>query len=160
MFYYKNWEKLCLEISKRNVLAVRALDLFENAVSEQFVLLKHDVECFPSKALRLAEIENSYGIKGSFYIHAHLLNKGNNLEVLNQIRKMGHEVSYHYDVLDSNNGNFESATKEFEENLQKFEQLGFKIKTVCQHGNPIKKRISMNKVNYSIPIQYHILQFQ
>ena len=53
---------------------------------------------------------------------------------------MGHEISYHYDVMDSQKGKINAAIKEFEEHRQQFEQYGFPVKTVCQHGNPLIER--------------------
>lgn len=57
------------------------------------------------------------------------------------MQEMGHEISYHYDVMDSCKGNIESAMKEFERNKTVFESSGFQIKTVCQHGNPVVERV-------------------
>jgi hypothetical protein len=64
-----------------------------------------------------------------------------NMPFIHAIAKLGHEVSYHYDVMDSNKGNIEKAIIEFEENKKLFEENGFEIKTVCQHGNPIVERV-------------------
>jgi hypothetical protein len=63
-----------------------------------------------------------------------------NIALLQQMQQMGHEISYHHDVMDSNKGNLECAIEEFERNRTLFEQSGFAIKTVCQHGNPILER--------------------
>ena len=59
---------------------------------------------------------------------------------MNKIQKMGHEVSYHYDVLDNNRGDIERAKDEFKKNVVLFGQNGFETVTVCQHGNPIIER--------------------
>ncbi len=50
---------------------------------------------------------------------------------------MGHEVTYHYDVLDANNGNFDVANDEFAKIIKAFAFYGFEVRTVCPHGNPI-----------------------
>lgn len=141
MFYYKNWKKFCSAVVKTNVTSLRASDIAVQNPGKQFVVFKHDVETNPTKALKLAEIENKHGIKGSFYVQAYLLNSPEHVKILQQIKHLGHEVSYHYDVLDANNGNFEKANIEFQHNLKKFENAGFDIKTVCQHGNPVKNRV-------------------
>ena len=57
------------------------------------------------------------------------------------MRDMGHEVTYHHDVMDSCKGDLEKAILEFESNRQKFEDNGFPVVTVCQHGNPIIERV-------------------
>ncbi|MDA3820285.1 MAG: hypothetical protein PF590_07505 [Candidatus Delongbacteria bacterium] len=141
MFYHKNWDKFCSAVVKTNATSMRASDITDHYPGKQFIVFKHDVETNPSKALKLAQIENKHGIKGSFYVQAYLLNNPEHVKILQQIKHLGHEVSYHYDVLDANNGNFEKANIEFQQNLKKFEAAGFEIKTVCQHGNPVKNRI-------------------
>lgn len=56
------------------------------------------------------------------------------------MQEWGNEISYHHDVMDSNQGNLDNAMEEFERNKQKFEEAGFIVETVCQHGNPIVNR--------------------
>jgi len=63
-----------------------------------------------------------------------------NIDVLKEISDLGHEVSYHYDVLDSNHGNMDAAIKEFSNTVTEFKKVGFEIATICPHGNPIMKR--------------------
>lgn len=61
--------------------------------------MKHDVETNPIKALKLAFIENKYSLVGTYYIQANLLNSDKNVAVLKRIQKLGHEVTYHHDVM-------------------------------------------------------------
>jgi hypothetical protein len=141
MFLYKQWEIFCRELNNNGIHSVTAASLLnENVNKEEFLVLKHDVETNPSKALRLAEIENRYFHKGSYYVQAYLLHDEKNIEVLKKIRDLGHEVSYHHDVMDSNKGNMEKARLEFLRYKELFEQNGFTISTVCQHGNPVIER--------------------
>jgi hypothetical protein len=110
------------------------------AEKSPYVVLKHDVETDVEKAYKLAEIEHKYGHKGSYYIQAYLMNSEKNICLLKKMQDMGHEISYHYDVFDSCKGDLEKALIEFERNKNIFEKNGFKLKTVCQHGNPIVER--------------------
>ena len=87
----------------------------------------------------MAYIENKFGLKATYYVQSYLLENEDNTRNLKNL-KSGHEVTYHYDVLDSNNGNFQDAQIEFDKTLIEFEKLGMKVKTVCPHGNPVKKR--------------------
>lgn len=160
MFYYKNWETFCAKVKYLNVEAIRARDVSEKYKTTQFIVFKHDVETNPSKALKLAQIENKYDINGSFYVQEYLLNNPSNVKILQEIRDLGHEVSYHYDVLDVNDGDFKKAKTEFQTNLEKFISNGFRIETVCQHGNPIKIRVGYTSNrdffrNESIAQQYN-----
>lgn len=49
---------------------------------------------------------------------------------------MGHEVTYHHDVMDGGKGDLQRAIEIYQSNLMNFRKLGFEVKTVCQHGNP------------------------
>lgn len=140
MFYYKNWERFCSDIRDTKIRTFRADELLSMDISNQFIILKHDVETNPIKALKLATIESNYGIYGSYYVQAYLLDSAENIAVLQRIKDLGHEVSYHYDVLDANHGDFKKAKEDFAYYLDKFNSLGFNIKTVCQHGNPVMNR--------------------
>ena len=76
-----------------------------------------------------------------YYVHAYLLEGTKNVALLKKMQQMGHEISYHYDVMDSCKGNLEDAIAEFEHNRLLFEAHGFPVVTVCQHGNPVVERV-------------------
>ncbi|MBE6534669.1 MAG: hypothetical protein E7678_06880 [Ruminococcaceae bacterium] len=140
IFVYKNWDKFCKKLKDGGTVSKRISDLFASP-SGKFMVLKHDVETDVKKAYTLAEIENKYSHKGTYYVQAYLLDKTENVELLQKMQRMGHEISYHYDVLDSSKGDIDKAISEFDDNLKKFESCGFEIKTLCQHGNPIVERV-------------------
>lgn len=140
MFLYRDWDDFCCELSKRGFTNLTASMLLNHKPDSQFVLLKHDVETNSQKALDLALIENEYSLIGTYYVQAYLLNSSKNISILKHIQELGHEVSYHHDVMDSNKGNMQKAINEFERNVELFENNGFSVDTVCQHGNPVIER--------------------
>jgi hypothetical protein len=117
------------------------VDVLKNQTVEPYLILKHDVETNVPHAYKLAEIENKYGHRGSYYVQAYLIEDKNNIALLKKMQRMGHEISYHYDVMDSNKGDILKAIAEFRDNKDKFEREGFHLNTVCQHGNPVVERI-------------------
>lgn len=137
---YKNWENFCSKLAEANKISVSAKDVLMGENNDGYVVLKHDVETAVKKAYKIALIEKKYGHCGSYYIQADLLDDERNVFLFNEMKNMGHEISYHYDVMDSNQGNLKAAIKEFDDNKQKFESIGYEIITVCQHGNPIVER--------------------
>lgn len=141
MFYFKNWERFCESLTKCNVKICTVEHSLDVPTSERFVVLKHDVEASVSNAHKLARIEHKYGICGSYYVQAYLMSEPENIKLLKDMQSWGHEISYHYDVLDANDGDFQAAEKDFAKYLKIFEENGFKFGTICQHGNPIKNRI-------------------
>lgn len=139
IFVYNTWDKFCKKLKNNGKLSIPASEVQSDM--NEFIVLKHDIEKAVEKAYKLAEIEKKYGHRGSFYAHAYLLKSEKNIVLLKKMQEMGHEISYHYDVMDSNKGDIDKADIEFENNIRLFEKNGFRIKTVCQHGNPIVERI-------------------
>lgn len=138
IFIYKKWDEFCEKLALNGFVCIPAKDV--DPSTERYLVLKHDIENSVSHALRMAEIENKYGICGSYYVHAYLLEDSQNLKMLRRIMEMGHEVSYHHDVMDSNHGDISAAIIEFEHNIEQFRADGFDVVTVCQHGNPVVER--------------------
>lgn len=141
MFYFDNWDRFCEFIKKSNIATCTAEESLTIPKDRRFIVFKHDVEGNVPKALKLAEIEHLHGIRGSYYVQAYLIEDPANVSILKKMKELGHEISYHYDVLDANSGDFVKAEKDFAYWLKKFKDNGFVFKTICQHGNPIKKRV-------------------
>ena len=146
---YKEYVDFCRQICNTGVSLYTVEKACKNIgdLNKPFIIIKHDVESKPEKALKISKIEHSFGIKATYYVHSFFLRNPKNIAILKEIISLGHEVGYHYDVLDSNDGDKNNATKEFRESLSFFAENGFTIKTVCPHGNPLKKRVgySSNK---------------
>ncbi|WP_102348315.1 hypothetical protein [Bacillus sp. Marseille-P3661] len=140
MFIYKQWDEFCKKLYNEGFISQTASDLKKNNSDKPFLVLKHDVETNPSKALKLAQIENKYSHKGSYYVQAYLLKRKKHIKTLKKIQELGHEVSYHHDVMDGNKGDIVKAKAEFQRNVDIFQGNGFAIETVCQHGNPVIER--------------------
>lgn len=136
-FVYREWEYFCSQVSSAHN-CIRVDEIPKISSSSSWISIKHDVETDVKKAYDLAKIESRYGIKATYFIQSYLLEK--NAETLQKIADLGHEVTYHYDVLDANGGNIELALNEFIETIKKFEEIGFKVNSVCPHGNPLMIR--------------------
>ena len=145
MFIYKEWERFCSKICDLGINCVTAYEALElSKLDNHYMIIKHDVETNVEKALKLALIENKYNLKATYYLQSYLIENIKNINLLKEIVELGHEVTYHYDVLDSNNGVLKLAELEFEKTLFKFKNLGMEVRTVCPHGNPIKERSGWN----------------
>lgn len=141
MFYYKNWERFCLRLKEIGVTLCTAEQSLKLEKGCRFVVLKHDVETSVPNAHKLAAIEHKYGICGSYYVQAYLLDDEKNVRLLQQMQAWGHEISYHYDVLDAHAGDYVAAEEDFIKKSKVFADAGFVYGTICQHGNPVKNRV-------------------
>jgi len=139
IFVFKAWESFCKKLKEEHLISIPACEVTGELGT--YLVLKHDVETKVSHAHTIARIEHKYGHRGSYYVQAYLLEDAENVRLLQQMQEMGHEISYHYDVMDSNKGNLQAALCEFEENRKRFESNGFPVITACQHGNPVVERI-------------------
>ncbi len=139
IFVYKAWDAFCEKLIEKGFLGIPAREASNK--TEKYLVLKHDVETNVENALTMAKIENKYGHRGSFYVQAYLLEDEKNILMLKEMQAMGHEVSYHYDVMDSCKGDLEKAIAEFDKNKGIFEKNGFRLETLCQHGNPVVERV-------------------
>lgn len=141
MFTYKNWHRFCAQLSE-SANCITAEDLTAKEKLEKWVVIKHDVEAKPKRALKLAKIENIYGIRATYYFQASLIK--DNLTLLKKIAALGHEVSYHYDVLDACSGDLIKAENEFDFYVGLLRANNFPVRTVCPHGNPVLERNGWN----------------
>ena len=141
IFTFFAWDKFCKSLAEKNIHSVTAKSLLSDALNSsltqnRWLNLKHDVESKPEKALRLAQIEARYGHRSTYYVQSYLMTDDNQ-QLFISIQELGHEVTYHHDVIDGSKGDLGGAVKIFVDNLNKFKRFGFEIVTVCQHGNPM-----------------------
>jgi hypothetical protein len=99
-------------------------------------VLRHDVDRKPGNALKMAMLEQSLGIKSTYYFR---MNKSVfKRDMIKTIAGMGHEIGYRYEALDKARGNYEKAINVFEQELAELRKVA-EVKTICMHGNPLTK---------------------
>lgn len=139
IFTFKKWRRFCEQLQQTGRQSVPASAVVD--ATAPYVVLKHDVETDVPKAYTIAKIEAACGHCGSYYVQAYLMQDAKNVALLSEMAAMGHEISYHYDVLDSAKGDMDKAMEEYRRNAALFESRGFALTTVCQHGNPVVERV-------------------
>lgn len=102
----------------------------------QFVIMRHDVDRKPHRALKMAKLENQMDIIATYYFRSkpHTLKK----EIIEEISSLGHEIGYHYESLSDTNGNIDLALIDFKKNLDKLREF-VPIDTISMHGRPFSK---------------------
>lgn len=104
--------------------------------NDKIIILRHDVDKLPLRSLKFAEIENKFGIKGTYYFR--IVKQSFDTTIIKKIISLGHEIGYHYEDLSIAKGDYEKALKLFEEHLAEFRKL-YDVKTICMHGSPLSK---------------------
>jgi len=98
------------------------------------VILRHDVDRFPSTAVVLAEIEHSLGLTATYFFRC--VKGAFKPSVIAQVRDLGMEIGYHYECLDRADGDVDRAFSIAREDLRLLREIA-PVKTMAMHGNPL-----------------------
>jgi len=103
---------------------------------EHTLILRHDVDRLPGRALRMAQIEAENGVAATYYFRnkPHVLKR----EIVRAISNLGHEIGYHYEVLSDANGDIDRARALFNQSLETLRSI-CPIQTATMHGRPLSK---------------------
>ena len=97
------------------------------------IILRHDIDKQPLRALHVAKVEAELKIQSSFYFR--VTSEVFNTEIISKIAALGHEIGYHYEDMSITKGDQKVAIQHFERQLQHFRQF-YPVKTICMHGSP------------------------
>lgn len=89
---------------------------------DKYLILRHDIEHYPDRALELAKIESELGVKSTFFVRVHAKKYNifsypayNNLM---QIKDMGHEMGLHAEPVDFHKINRENIGSIFRKEIE------------------------------------------
>ncbi|WP_321430944.1 hypothetical protein [uncultured Methanolobus sp.] len=100
---------------------------------ERCIILRHDVDRAVGRNLAMARLEAEYGVKSTYYFR-HVKDVFIP-KAIEEIADMGHEVGFHYEVMDKAKGDKEKALEIFRKELDDLRQYA-DVTTACMHGNP------------------------
>lgn len=129
-FTVRQYRDLCYAILERHTPVSVWRYLRENP--ENAAIIRHDVDKKPENALVMAGVEHDLGISSTYYFRT--VPESFNLQIMEKIHGLGHEIGYHYEVLDKAKGDAGTAIGIFERELSLFPTP---VRTICMHGNPI-----------------------
>ena len=132
-FTFTKYRELCeaMVSSDYAILTVKEY-LTMGKKPDKYIILRHDVDMRPERSLKTAQIEKYFGIHATYYIR--MTKEVFVPDLIRQIVELGHEVGYHYEVLDKARGDYERAIEIFEKELSMLRET-CDIKTICMHGN-------------------------
>lgn len=95
----------CLQVAKKQgydiILFSEAEDI-ENG--KKFIILRHDIEWSVPRALNMARMENSIGVRSTYFVRVHAPNYNiyayNNYMALQEILSLGHRIGLHFEAID------------------------------------------------------------
>jgi len=145
LFTFESYKGLldCIRENGYAVLGIEEVLLArrDGALPEgKYVAIRHDVDYFPGRALSLAQIEADRKIATTYYIRRRFFDE--NIDLIRRIAAFGHQIGYHYEEVDTHQKapNMQvgrDAVGFFIGSLLDIDRLGFHIRSVCAHGNPL-----------------------
>lgn len=82
----------------------------------------------------MAQIEHEYGIRSTYYFRT--VKDVFKPMIIKKIASLGHEIGFHYEVLDKAKGDVKKAIEIFEKELRELREVA-DVTTICMHGNPL-----------------------
>lgn len=120
----------------------------------RLVILRHDIDDRPERALVMARLEHRLSVKGTYYIRNQP--KAFNRAIIKNIAAMDHEIGYHYEDLSRHKGNIEKAIASFSVFLKELRTIS-PVHTICMHGSPLSKYDNKNLWKHFRYSDYDIL---
>ncbi len=136
MDFTLNQYKLLLKSLRTEAYNFQTFDEFIREPEPKSIVLRHDVDLLPQNALRFAKIQAEFGVQGSYYFRA--VPQSWDEKVIKEIAGLGHEVGYHYENMDTTNGDIDKAWDDFRYQLDNLRRV-VEVKTICMHGSPRSK---------------------
>ena len=121
---------------------------YQKLLSFKQISFRHDVDRRSEKSLKMAQLENKYGVKSTYYFR--MKPESYDESIIKEIIALGHEIGYHYESLCDTNGDYEKGIEDFTSNLEKLRKL-YPVKKIAMHGRPTSPHDSRDlwkKYNY------------
>jgi len=133
-FTLKKYEELCQTIVSSKYIPLSINKYLTMGCIDKCIILRHDVDRVIGRAQDMAQLEHEYGIASTYYFrHKEDVFQP---DIMRKIADMGHEIGYHYEVLDKAKGDTEKAIGIFKQELEDMRAVA-EVTTVCMHGNPL-----------------------
>jgi len=138
---YKHFEEILDMLVGGGYEFITFEDFDPDAAGEPFVLMRHDVDCYPNKALDLARMEAERGIVATYFIRLHSRNYNPfgypEYDALTKIKELGHRLALHtefYDMARIFGGDPYDYYRREKEVLEQI--LGVKSRVFAPHRTP------------------------
>lgn len=135
-FTLKSYKTLLLALQRAGYQFQTFEEFLEYPAEGKVVVMRHDVDELAWNALKIAQLENSLGIRATYFFR--VVKQSNVPEVIERIVDLGHELGYHYEDLSMAEGDMGKAMDLFRKNLASFRKY-YPVRSICMHGSSASK---------------------
>ncbi len=129
-FTLSAFDEFCQRLTHMPVFTVAGYLARTTPPPTPFLILRLDVDYRERHALYMARIAERYDLRGTFYFR-----RGFDLETMRAVAALEHEVGYHFETLDTCQGDFDQAEALLLDHLTELRAAGLTIRTVAAHGS-------------------------
>lgn len=101
---YAHYSACLLRAKEQGYVIIPFQEVESITENQQFIILRHDIERSISRALGMARLENSLGIRATYFVRVHAASYNifeyNNYQALQEILSLGHEIGLHFEAID------------------------------------------------------------
>lgn len=135
-FTITKYRELLMELKAhyRIITVEQYFNLMGDDPGDPYVVLRHDVDRRPQNALRMAEVEAEIEVASTYYFRKSTFRQ----QIILDLAMWGHEIGYHYEVMDKARGEIGLAHALFNSELEIL-RAWVPVKTCSAHGNPVSK---------------------
>jgi hypothetical protein len=142
-FTFAKYVELCREMLDSNYSILTVAKYLTMAQKpDKFAIIRHDIDddADLAYAMKMARFEAELGSAATYYFRT--CKSVFKIDRIKEIAKLGHEIGYHYEVLGEAKGDYDTAIRSFETELNKFKDVAI-IKTIAQHGGPLRSGLNV-----------------
>jgi DNA-binding phage protein len=138
-FTHRKYKDLCQAVVSSGYIPLTVHDYLTQGHANNCIILRHDVDRKPNRARKMANIEHDHGITSTYYFRT--VKEVFQPDIIKEISNLGHEIGFHYEVLDKAKGDTNKAIRIFENELEDLRKIA-EISTICMHGNPLSQWVN------------------
>lgn len=97
------------------------------------LIMRHDIDRWPRRALALAEAEAGLGIAATYYVR--MTRHAFRPAIVRRLADLGHEIGYHYETLSRAHGDVPRALADMRRELVSLREVA-PVVTAAMHGSP------------------------
>lgn len=101
---YEHYRSCLLQAQEQGYVIVPFQEVENINKNQPFLILRHDLERSVSRALAMARLENSMGLRATYFVRVHAPTYNiftyNTYKALKEMQSYGHELGLHFETLD------------------------------------------------------------
>ena len=108
--------------------------LTDTARPARVLIMRHDIDRWPQRALAMAELEARLGMVATYYVRMtrHVFRPA----LIGRLAELGHEIGYHYETLSRAHGDVPRALAAMRDELAALRAIA-SVDTAAMHGSPL-----------------------